>query len=308
MDTPEKKKAVVTGGAGFIGPHIARELLNRGYEVHVIDNLSTGRRSSVPEGVVFHEVSIVDTKAITEIMEGAITVFHVAALPRVQFSVEHPLESNEANITGTLSVLVAARDAKVKRVVFSASSSAYGNQTTLPLVETMTPDPLSPYGIQKHTGECYMKIFAELYELETVCLRYFNVYGTGMDPDGAMALAIPKFIAQHRRGDPITITGDGTITRDYTHVQDVVHANMLASESPNVGKGEVLNIGAGHNVSVLALADLIDGGEASGAKRIYIAPRAEAQDSRADFSLAKKLLGWEPTIDLKDGIAELLRA
>jgi UDP-glucose 4-epimerase len=302
------KKAVVTGGAGFIGPHIARELLHRGYEVHVIDNLSTGKQSNVPEGVVFHEVSIVDTKAITEIMQGAEGVFHTAALPRVPFSVEYPLESNEANITGTLSVLVAARDAKVKRVVYSASSSAYGNQTVLPLLETMTPNPMSPYGLQKYTGELYMKIFAEVYRLETVCLRYFNVYGSGMDPDGPAALAIPRFIAQHKRGEALTLTGDGTKTRDYTHVRDVVSANMLALESVHVGKGEVLNIGAGHNISVLELADLIDGGEAVGAKRIFIPARAEAQDSRADFSKARELLGWEPTVQIKDGIAELMRA
>ena len=302
------KKAVVTGGAGFIGPHVARELLARGYEVHVIDNLSTGKRSNVPEGVVFHEVSIVDTKAITEIMQGAEGVFHLAALPRVPFSVEFPLESNEANITGTLSVLVAARDAKVKRVVYSASSSAYGNQTVLPLVETMTPNPMSPYGLQKYTGESYMKIFADVYGLETVCLRYFNVYGSGMDPDVVMGLAIPKFIAQYKRGEPITLTGDGSKTRDYTHVRDVVNANMLALESTNVGKGEVINIGAGRNISVVALADLIDGGEAAGAKRIYIPARAEAQDSRADFSKAKELLGWEPTVRIEEGIAELMRA
>lgn len=294
-------KTVVTGGAGFIGSHVARELVARGYDVHVIDNLASGKRDAVPEGATFHELDITATDAIAPIFANAKAVFHFAAMPRVQYSIDFPLEAHRANVDGTFSALLASHQGKVGRFVYAASSSAYGDQEQMPLSESMEPHPVNPYGLQKYIGERYAEVFAAVYDLQTVSLRYFNVYGPGMDPEGGYALAVPRFIATHARGEPLTIFGDGTITRDFTHVDDVVRANMLAMESGNVGKGEVINIGTGRNVSVDYLAGLIDGG----AQRTYLPPRIEAHDTLADIRKAKELLDWEPKISIEEGIAEL---
>jgi UDP-glucose 4-epimerase len=299
------RKAVVTGGAGFIGSHIADALIARGFEVHVIDNLSGGKREYVPDGAVFHELDILDTAAITPIIGGAEVVFHEAALPRVQFSIDHPLEAHRANVDGTLSVLVAARDGKAGRVVYAASGSAYGDQDTMPLVETMPANPVNPYGLHKYIGELYLKMFADVFKLKTVSLRYFNVYGPRMDPEGPYGLAVARFLDLHAKGKPLTIVGDGTQTRDFTHVKDVVHANLLAMESGKVGNGEIINIGAGRNISVNYLADLVDGGKAP---REKMPPRIESHDSLADNRKAKDLLGWEPSVSIEEGIAELKAA
>lgn len=280
-----QEKVVVTGGAGFIGMHLVRALTEAGYNVAVVD-LKQGTDILKPED-------------LKEAMTGATYVFHLAALPRVQYSIEHPEETNETNVTGTLNVLVAARDAGVTKVIYSASSSAYGDATAMPLVESMPANPISPYALQKYTGELYCKLFSEVYGLPTVALRYFNVYGPGADPNGAYALVIAKFIQQREEGKAITITGDGTQTRDFTHVRDIVRANMLAATSAQVGKGEVINIGGGRNASVNRIAELI-GGPVE-----HIAPRLEPHDTLADISLAKKLLGWEPRVTLEDGVAEL---
>lgn len=295
-----KKKYVVTGGAGFIGSNLIEALVARGDDVHVIDNLSGGKRENVHPGAVFHELDVCDYAAIAPIIAGADTVFHLAALPRVQYSIEHPLETNEANVAGTLAVLTAAKDGGVRRIVYSASSSAYGDQETMPLEETMSAHPLSPYGLQKYIGELYCRVFSEVYGLPTVSLRYFNVYGKNQDPEGAYALVIGKFLKQRRDGVPITITGDGEQTRDFTHVRDVVRANILASESPKVGKGEVMNIGAGRNCSVNKLAELIGG------PSVHVESRLEPKHTLADTTRAKGLLGWEPEVKLEDGIQELL--
>lgn len=295
----KRKKVVVTGGAGFIGSHLAATLLTEGYTVNVVDNLSGGKRGKVPEGAAFFEQDINDTAALTRVMTGADFVFHFAALPRVQYSIEHPVETNTANVDGTVSVLKAALDAGVKRVVYSASSSAYGDQVVMPLTEDMPANPKSPYGLQKYIGELYCRVFSDVYGLSTVALRYFNVYGPRADPEGAYALVIAKFLKQRSLGRPMTITGDGLQTRDFTHVRDVVRANILAAQSPNVGKGEAINIGAGQNASVLRIAELI-GGPVE-----HIAPRLEPHDTLADNSRARELLGWEPTVPLEDGIAEL---
>ncbi len=295
----QKKKAVVTGGAGFIGANLAEELLKEGYEVHIVDNLSGGKRENVPADAVFHEKDINDTDAIRGIFQGAQFVFHLAALPRVPFSIDYPQESHEANADGTLSVLVAAKDAKVGRVIYSASSSAYGDQETLPLSETMPPKAMHPYGLQKWIGEEYCRIFSSVYGLETVSLRYFNIYGPKLNPEGAYALVIGIFLRQKKANEPLTITGDGEKTRDFTHVSDAVRANILAATSGKVGTGEVINVGAGRNVSINYLASLFGG------PTVHIPPRIEAQDSLADIRKAKELLGWEPTVALEDGIAEL---
>ncbi|MSR70897.1 NAD-dependent epimerase/dehydratase family protein, partial [Candidatus Kaiserbacteria bacterium] len=236
-----KEKVVVTGGLGFIGSHLVAALREKDFEVVVAD---------MPE----HDIR--DTEALAALFAGAKYVFHLAALPRVQYSIEHPQETNEVNIGGTVSVLCAAKRAGVERVIYSASSSAYGDQDTMPLVESMQANPKSPYALQKYVGELYCRLFAETMGLPTVCLRYFNVYGPGADPNGAYALVIAKFLQQRAEGKPLTITGDGTQTRDYTHVRDVVRANLLAAESSLVGRGEVINIGAGNNASVNKVAEL----------------------------------------------------
>jgi UDP-glucose 4-epimerase len=295
-----KKKMVVTGGAGFIGSNLAEALVARGDEVHVIDTLVGGKRENVDPHATLHEVDIRDTDAITPIIAGADTVFHLAALPRVQYSIEYPIETNEVNVGGTVSVLRAAQASGVRRVVYSASSSAYGDQAVMPLVETMPAHPLSPYGLQKYIGELYCQVFSEVYGLPTVCLRYFNVYGKNQDPNGAYALVIGKFLKQRAEGVPITITGDGEQTRDFTSVRDVVRANILASESEKVGKGEVMNIGAGNNCSINKLAELIGGAVE------HIAARLEPKDTLADATRARDLIGWIPEVTLEEGIRELL--
>jgi len=274
--------------------------VGKGFEVHVIDNLSGGKKENVNPKAIFHQTDIRDLVAIKPLFIGADYVFHFAALPRVQFSIEHPDETHGVNITGTLNVLIAAKDAGVKRVVYSASSSAYGDQPVMPLKEDMPAHPKSPYGLHKYVGELYCKLWSEVYGLETVCLRYFNVYGPRQNPDGAYALVIGKFLKQHAEGKAMTITGDGEQTRDFTSVHDVVRANLLASESKNVGKGETVNIGAGRNFSINKIAKLIGG------KVEYLPARLEPKDTLADNSLAKKLLGWTPEVSLEDGIKELL--
>lgn len=294
------KKVVVTGGAGFIGSHLADALVAGGYDVHVVDNLANGRREDVPSTASFHEIDILDTQALLTVCTGAHAVFHMAALPRVPFSFDHPVESHRANIDGTFSVLMAARDGKVGRVIYAASSSVYGNQDRLPFSEDMRPNPLSLYAFQKYAGEAYARLFSLNYGLPTVSLRFFTVYGPRMRPDGGYALAIPTFLKARKEGRPLPITGDGTQTRDFTHVRDVVRALMSAMESDMVGKGEVINIAAGRNLSVDHLADVVGG------EREYLPERpSDAHDTFGDNRLAKELLGWEPTVVFEEGMAEL---
>ena len=295
------KKAIVVGGAGFIGSHIVDALLLKGYEVHIIDNMSGGKQERINPQARFHQKDIRNLEDIKPIIAGADYVFHLAALPRVQYSIEFPQETHDVNITGTLNVMIAAQLGNVKKLVYSASSSAYGDQPVMPLKEDMLPSPKSPYGLHKHVGELYAKVWSEVYGLPTVSLRYFNVYGPRFDAEGAYALVIGKFLKQKKEGKPITITGDGKQTRDFTHVRDVVNANILAAESDTVGKGEVINIGAGKNASINRIAELIGG------TIEYVPARLEPHDTLADNSKAKQLLGWTPHVTLEDGIAELLR-
>ncbi len=296
-------KVVVTGGAGFIGSHLVDALIERGDEVHVIDNYVSGRyEERINQKATYHELDIRRTEDLVPIMQGAEIVFHVAAMPRVPYSIEHPVETTDNNITGTASVFTAAARAKVRRVVYSSSGSAYGMQETMPLSETMAANPVNPYGLQKYVGELFAKVWVDTYGIETVSLRYFNVYGPRLDPSGPYALAVGAFLLAKKEGRPLTILGDGTITRDYTHVSDVVRANLLAAESSKVGKGEAINIGAGRSVTIQFLAELINGGR-EGIQ--YGPPRIEAHDSKADNQKAKELLGWEPKVALEEGIAEL---
>jgi len=296
------KKVVVTGGAGFIGSNLVDALVADGCEVHCVDNYSAGKRTDrFNVQATYHELDVRSTTELQKVFDGADVVYHTAAIPRVPYSVEHPVETTDVNIVGTVSVLAAAAKAKVRRLVNSASGSAYGMQATLPLSETMAANPVNPYGLQKYVGELFCTLWPDLYGVETVSLRYFNVYGPKLDPEGPYALAVGAFLLARKEGRPLTIFGDGTITRDYTHVRDVVRANMLAAESKNVGKGEVVNIGAGRRSTIQHLAEIV-GGEIR-----YGPPRIEAHDSQADNRKAKELLGWEPSILLEDGIAELKR-
>ena len=302
MKNEATKRAIVVGGAGFIGGHLVRSLVKDGFEVHVIDNLVNGRRDNVDPKAIFYKADIRKPAELAKVFkkagEGAY-VFHLACLPRVPFSIDYPRETHETNINGIFNVLMAAKEGRAKRVIYSASSSAYGDQDVMPLIETMTPNLKSPYGLHKYVGELYCEIFSKVYGLETVSLRYFNVYGPKQPPNGSYAQAIPKFLDQRKRGKPITITGDGTQTRDCTHVYDVVSANLLAAESTMVGKGEMMNIGSGKSYSMNEVAKLIGG------PIVYIPARLEPHDTRADIKRAKALLGWAPKVDLKKGIADL---
>lgn len=278
-------------------------LIAAGKEVVVIDSFAAGKREDrINAKATYEQSDIRDTAALERIFQNADVVYHTAAIPRVPYSVEHPVETTDFNITGTVSVLAAASKAKVRRVVYSSSGSAYGDQTELPLSESMNANPVNPYGLQKYVGELFAKIWPDIYGVETVSLRYFNVYGPRLDPVGPYALAVGAFLLAKKEGRPLTIFGDGTITRDYTHVRDIVRGNILASESTKVGKGEVINLGAGRNVTIQYLAELISGGK-DGIQ--YGPPRVESHDSKADNRKAKDLLGWEPQVTLEEGIAEL---
>lgn len=295
-------KYLVTGGAGFIGSNLVDELIARGHQVRVIDNLDTGVRENVNSRAEFIEADIRDAEKIKSLFSGMDGCFHCAAQARVIRSIENPRETDEVNVLGTLNVLLAARDNKVKRVVYSASASAYGDQPSLPAREDMKPSPLNPYGLQKWMGEEYCKIFSSLYGLETVSLRYFNVYGPRMLLGGAYATVIGIFLRQRKNNEKLTIYGNGEQTRDFTHVRDVVAANILAMESSRAGKGEVINIGAGGEVSVNEVARLLGG------EHVYFPARpGEVLRSQADSSRACELLGWEPRVSFKEGVEELMR-
>lgn len=293
-------KLLVTGGAGFIGSNLTDKLIEEGHQVIIIDNLTTGKEEFINPKAEFHKLDIRDLEKIKPVFKGVDYVFHLAAQPRIQPSIINPVESHSHNVIGTLNVLVAARDAKVKKLIYSASSSAYGDQKELLLKEDMIPDPKSPYSLFKLIGEYYCELFSELYGLPTVSLRYFNVYGPRQSCEGAYATVVGIFLTQAEAGKPLTIVGDGTQTRDFTHVKDVVKANILAMKSSKIGKGEIINIGTRKNYSINKVANLISD------KVVHIPPRlAEIQDTLADNSLAKKLLNWEPEISLEKGIEEL---
>lgn len=290
------KRYLVTGGAGFIGSHLVRALIERGDAVRVLDNLSTGQRDRIHPQAEFIQADIRRLDEITPYFIGFDGVFHIAALPRVQVSIENPLETNETNITGTLNVILAARSAGVQKIVYAASSSAYGDPISLPVREDMKPNPKSPYGLQKFVGEEYMRLAALFWGLKTVSLRYFNVFGPGMATQGAYVTVISVFNRQKRAGQPMTIAGDGKQTRDFTFIDDNIRANLLAMDSEKVGKGEVINIGAGDNHSVNEIAEYIGG------PAIHVEPRIEPHDTLADNSKALKLLGWSPVMPFFEGL------
>jgi len=297
-------KYLITGGAGFIGTNLAIELLKQGHEVRIFDNYAGGKmpeRFDAAKGAEYVEGDIRDRAALDKAFQGIEGVFHMAALPRVTFSVENPELTHDVNVNGTLNVLLAARDAGVKRVVFSSSSSAYGDQEVYPLKEDgVEKKPIAPYALHKLIGEHYCRLFAELYNLETVSLIYFNVYGPLCDPNGAYALVIGRFLQQRKNGEPMTVCGDGEYFRDYTHVSDVARANILAMTKDTVGKGETVNVGNQDPHSVNEIVKMIGG------DFIFVPPRpGDMRYTKADSTKAKELLGWEPTIKLEDGIAAL---
>jgi nucleoside-diphosphate-sugar epimerase len=290
-------KILVTGGAGFIGSNLVDGLIDEGHEVFVIDNLSSGKKENLNKKAVFYKADICDLDKILPLFKEIDYVFHLAANPRVIFSAENPIESHKVNVNGTLNVLYASYKNKVKRLIFASSAAVYGNIKKLPLKEDITPNPVSPYGLHKLIGEYYCKLFSNLYNLETVCLRYFNVYGPRMDPNGPYALVIGKFLKLRKENKPLTIYGDGKQTRDFVYVDDVVKANILAMKSKKVGRGEIINICSGKNYSINYIAKLIGG------KKIYLSVRkGEIKHTLGDNSLAKKLLGWKPEISLEEGI------
>ncbi|MEN6341778.1 MAG: SDR family oxidoreductase [Methanospirillum sp.] len=297
-------KVVVTGGAGFIGSNLAEELSNR-YEVTVLDDLATGRESNLSGlDVEFERGSILDTKLLARTFRDARFVFHEAALPSVQRSVEDPARSNMVNVNGTLNVLLAARDAGVKKVLFASSSSVYGDTPVLPKVETMTPAPMSPYAVTKLTDEHYCRVFTSLYGLPTVALRYFNVFGPKQDPKSQYAAVIPNFITRILAGESPVIHGDGRQTRDFTFVRDVVHANILAAESDAVG---VFNVACQKRIDLLDLADTIMEIVGTRVDPIHEASRpGDVRDSLADISRARDAFGYAPEYSLTDGLKETI--
>jgi nucleoside-diphosphate-sugar epimerase len=294
-----KTKVVVTGGAGFIGSNLVKALVEKDFDVHVIDNLSAGQRERVNPKATLHVVDVRSRAEIEPVISGATFVFHLAALPKVQYSIEHPEESNDVNATGTMNVLIAAQKAGVKKVVYSASSAVYGDQETMPLHEDLPAQPKSPYGLQKYVGELMCKTWSAVYGLPTVCLRYFNVYGPGQSEEGAYALVIARFLKQKREGKPMTITGDGEQSRDFVSVHDIVRANIMAAESQRVGRGESINIGSGKSYSVNTIARMIGG------LTEFVPARLEPRHSLADNSKARELIGWEPKVGFEEGMAEV---
>jgi nucleoside-diphosphate-sugar epimerase len=296
---------LVTGGAGFIGSHLVEELVRRGERVRVVDNLSTGKRQNIAHlsSVEFVEGDLADSEVARRVVMGADYVLHQAAIPSVPRSVEDPITSNRANIDASLNVLVAARDAGVKRLVYAGSSSAYGDRPTLPKVETMETAPLSPYALQKLVGEQYCQMFSRLYGLETVTIRYFNVFGPRQDPSSPYSGVISLFISALCDGRQPTIYGDGEHTRDFTYVANVVDGVLRACTAANAS-GEVINVATGGRISLNALfktiRDLVD----ATVDPIYDAPRpGDVKDSQADISKARRILGYEPIVSFEEGLA-----
>ena len=305
-------KAVVTGGAGFIGSNLVEELLNLGCGVTVIDDLSTGRIENVEEFLghpefEFVEGSILDMDLLKRAFANADYVFHQAAISSVQRSVENPLATNETNITGTLNVLIAAKECGARKVIYASSCAVYGDSPVLPKKEDVALSPKSPYAVSKLTGEYYCRVFSEVYGLKTVSLRYFNVYGPKQNPDSEYAAVIPRFIARVLRGEAPVIFGDGNQTRDFVFVKDVVAANVLAMRE---GARGVFNVASGERVSINQLAWMIMDITQTSLEPVHAAPRdGDVRDSVADISLAAQGLGYQPSFDLNQGLeatAEML--
>jgi UDP-glucose 4-epimerase len=298
---------LITGIAGFIGSTLARGVLAQGNRVRGIDNLSTGKRENLAEirdRIDLREVDLLDLKSTQEACRGMDYVLHQAAIPSVPRSVLDPLESNRANVDATVNLLVAARDAKVKRVIYAASSSAYGDTPTLPKREDMFPSPISPYAVAKLTGEYYMTSFWRCYGLETVSLRYFNIFGPRQDPTSPYSGVLAKFITQMLKGEQPVIFGDGKQSRDFTFVENVVNANLLACQAPaSEVAGRVFNVATGTRIDLNETFRILKKLTGYGGEVEYKAERAgDVKHSLADLTLAKKHLGYEPAVDFEEGL------
>src|SRR5687768_15214191 len=299
---------VVTGGAGFIGSHLAEELVRRGHRVRVADSLITGKRSNLDHinGVEFLEGDLADLAFARLAVDGCEFVLHQAAIPSVPRSVKDPIASNRANVDGTLNALVASRDAGVKRLVFAGSSSAYGDTPTLPKREDMPVNPLSPYALQKVVGEQYLQMFTRLYGLETVSIRYFNVFGPRQDPTSAYSGVISVFASALLRNRPPTIFGDGEQTRDFTYVANVVDGVLRACDAPRAS-GQVINVATGGRISLNQLYETMKELVGADVTPTYVESRTgDVRDSQADISKAKTLLGYEPIVSFEEGLARTI--
>ncbi|MGA8849154.1 MAG: SDR family oxidoreductase [Dehalococcoidia bacterium] len=311
------KVVVVTGGAGFIGSHLAEELLKHRHKVIILDDLSTGKLENIRHliepsshheeprnSVEFVRGNITDLPLLRNVFQGIDYVFHQAAIPSVPRSIETPQATHEANITGTLNVLLAAKDNGVKKVIYASSSSVYGDTPTLPKKENMSPNPQSPYAVTKLAGEYYCRVFHQVYGLPTVCLRYFNVYGPRQDPNSQYAAVIPRFVRNVLDNRPPVIFGDGEQTRDFTFIKDVVDVNILAAESDATG---VYNIGRGERVSINRLAKLVIKLVGNSVEPIHEEPRpGDIRHSLADISKARQF-GYNPRCNLEEGLKETIR-
>lgn len=303
-----QKIDIVTGGAGFIGSHLARAILTRGDAVRVIDDFTNGKRENLrelqtnyPDALEIHELDIRDAARLAPLFEGVRSVFHQAAIPSVQRSIQDPLNSVTANVEGSLNVLMAARDAGVKKVVYASSSSIYGDTPTLPKHEGLPVNPMSPYAITKTAAEMFGKIFPGIYGLETVGLRYFNVFGPRQDPESQYAAVIPRFITNLLAGKPPIIYGDGEQTRDFTFIDNVISANLLAAESDAAGVS--VNVACGDRFSLNQLARALNGILGTNLDPVYEEARpGDVRDSQADVSAAKEQIGFEPLVSFEEGL------
>ena len=288
-------KCLVTGGAGFIGSHIVNKLIESNHQVIVIDNLSSGKKEYINSKAGFYKLDL-SVEQDLSMFEKVDIVFHVAAFAEVDPSIRNPLPYHNANVNATLNVLLACRKYKIKRLVYSASSSCYGNPTEVPTTENAKIEPMSPYALQKLIGEEYCRLFSSLYNLETVCLRYFNVFGERQRDEGSYALVSGIFLRQNKNGKPLTVTGDGNQKRDFVNAKDVAEANILASQSKLVGKGESINIGYGKAITINEVAKSISN------NITYVEKRHEPEITLSNIELAKKLLNWEPKIKFTEWI------
>lgn len=303
-------RVLVTGGAGFIGSHLVRALVSAGDEVRVLDDLSSGSLDRVPPAAEFIYGSVADERTVQAAVEGVEVVFHQAAHRAVQRSIEHPLNTDRANTFGTLNLLKASVEAGARRLVYASSSSVYGGAQTMPTPETVLPHPRSPYAVSKLAGEHYCQVFAELYRLETVTLRYFNVYGPGQSPNSAYPTVIPLFVRTLMRGESPIIHGDGRQSRDFTYIDDAVQANLAAAVAPaSTCSGKAYNIAGGSSYSLLDLLDIL--GDILGAhpRPTFTKPRlGDVRHTRADITAARRDLGHVPQVDMPEGLLRTVKA